>query len=328
MTKSTKYKNILKCLSYILIIAILIVLLSNPKANMDSFTIGITMWAKFVLPALFPILFFTSFLNLSGILFNSGKIFAPITKKCFHCSGIAGYIYLLSILSGYPVGAKATSELYQKRIISREEACRITSFASTSGPLFILGTVGAGMFGNIRIGVIILVSHLLGAFINGICFKNLYYKQKAPDIYIASYTESQNILEDAMLSSIKSILTIGGYISLCYLVISILRTYNILLPITSGINAIFGIDVNITNSILTGLIEMTSGIRELSLLGLNDNLLSILSTAIITFGGLSIFLQAYTYLRNFKINLKVYFLEKILHTIIATIICSILVFIF
>ena len=295
---------------------------------MTSFYEGISLWAKFVLPALFPILFFASLLNSSNVTRNIGNFLSPVTKKLFNCSGVSGYIYILSILSGYPVGAKATSEIYEKGIITQKEACRITAFASTSGPLFILGTVGVGMFGSMRLGVVVLISHLLGALINGIIFRNLYKKKNISNFTLPKTTKSANILEDCMLSSIKSILLIGGYIALSYMLITIVNSYNLLLPITTSLNQIFGLDINTSNAILNGLFEITKGIKELSILGLNENICAIISTGIISMGGISIFLQAYTYLAKFQIKIRLYLLEKILHTAISCAICSILVIIF
>jgi len=327
MSKSIKIKKLLTIFKFICISIIIFVLLTNPKANMQSFKSGIILWAEFVLPALFPLLFLSSLLNNSGIANKMGNIFAPITTKLFNCSGASGYIYLLSILSGYPVGAKATSELYQNNTITYDEACRITAFASTSGPLFIIGTVGIGMFNSVRIGILILISHFLSAIINGIIFRKLYHTKKNI-IKTNNLTLPNNILEHSMTSSINGILTIGAYIALSYMLISLISSYNLLLPISTTLNTIFGLDINISNSILEGLIEITKGAENISKLGLTNDTSAIITTGIITFGGLSIFLQAYTYLARFKIKLKIYFLQKILHTILSIIICSILTIIF
>lgn len=320
-----KYSSILQV--FLLIIALLLLIL-NPKINMQSFLDGIILWAKFVMPALFPILFLTSILNFSGLTIKIGKIFSPITTKLFNCSGVAGYIYLMSILSGYPVGAKITSELYEKNIISFAEASRITSFTSTSGPLFIIGTVGVGMFGSFKAGAIILISHILGAAINGILFRNLYTKNCYNQAKSLNSTKQDNILENSMLSTIKAVLIIGGYIALAYMIISLFEHNNFFYLIDSYLCDIFQFESGTISSILQGFIEITKGCHSLGLSHLSIQLKTIIACGIITLGGASIFLQAYTYLAKFRIKLKIYFLQKILHTAISITICSILVFIF
>jgi nucleoside recognition membrane protein YjiH len=77
----------------------------------------------------------------------------------------------MSVLSGYPVGAKLTADFYEKGLITKGQACRITTFTSTSGPLFIVGTVGIGMFHSAKLGIIILLSHFIGAILNGLIYR-------------------------------------------------------------------------------------------------------------------------------------------------------------
>lgn len=328
MTKSIKLKRLFAIIKYLLIITIFIILFVNPKVNMNSFYNGLKLWATLVLPALFPILFVISILNSTGISIAVGAKLSKMTKLLFNCGGASGYIYILSILSGYPVGAKVTSELYENKIISHGEACRITAFASTSGPLFILGTVGVGLFGSMRTGIIILVSHMLGALINGIIFRQLYNSSRYNTTSTLSVNPSGSVLENCMLSSIKSILIIGGYIAISYMLISIAEAYNIFSGLAGVVSSTTGLNGEIVEGILEGLIEMTKGVQNISMLGLSQNANALLGTGLITIGGLSIFLQAYTYLAKFKIKIRLYLLQKILHTALSIAICSILILTF
>jgi hypothetical protein len=184
------------------------------------------------------------------------------------------------------------------------------------------------MFHSTRVGIIVLISHFLGAFLNGVLFRKLHSKKDNLAYKLEMPKKNDNLLEDCMLSSIKSILIVGGYIALSYMIISLADSYNLFLPISTLFNQIFGISTDITTNILKGMVEMTCGIQQLSMLNLSENLNIILSTALVSFGGLSIFLQAYTYLASSKIKVKVYLVEKILHTIISVIICNILIVIF
>ena len=95
---------------------IILFLIINPNKYINSAFNGILIWAKAVLPSLFPFFFLTKLLTELGgikILANSLQKFM---QKCFHVNGIGSYVFLTSIMSGYPVGAKITSELYEKQI--------------------------------------------------------------------------------------------------------------------------------------------------------------------------------------------------------------------
>ena len=96
-------------------------------------------------------------------------------KKLYNCPSISSYILFMGIITGYPMGAKLCADCYEKNLITKEEIVRINSFTSTSGPMFIIGSVGIGLF-NPTAGIIIFVSHVLGALLNGLIYRN--YKRK------------------------------------------------------------------------------------------------------------------------------------------------------
>jgi sporulation integral membrane protein YlbJ len=230
-------------------------------------------------------------------------------------------VYAISAVSGYPVGAKTTAELYENKIISRGQACKITTFTSTSGPLFIIGSVGVGMFNNAKLGYLILICHILGAFINGIIYRNTFESSTKPLVY--SFTNN-NILEDNMYNSIKSILIVGGYVAIFYMLISMFNNYNLLYPFSKFLSLIFNCNINISSAIINGLIEITRGCKDLSVLQLTTKQALVISTGLISFGGISIFVQALTFLNKFKISLKYYLCSKLTQTLISIIIALIM----
>ena len=124
---------------------------------------GLLLWAGTVLPALLPFFFLTSLLSSAGIAESLSRGADRPMNVLFRQSGVSFFVFLTSILSGYPIGAKMTAELCKKGILSRSEGTRTACLCSTSGPLFVIGSVGTALFGDKRIGVAIYVSHLLAA---------------------------------------------------------------------------------------------------------------------------------------------------------------------
>lgn len=315
-----KKRNIV--LSVLVLIAI-VLLIINPQNNMNACLTGIQVWATSVLPALFPFFFFTKMLTELGFVEKLSSGIAPITKKLFHTPGISGYIYLMSILSGYPVGAKLTADFYEKNLISYGQARRIITFTSTSGPLFIIGTVGIGMFVNKTVGFIILISHFLGAILNGLVYRNVgYKKEKETPIKLLS-SPPNNMLEECMLGSIKSIFIVGGYVAIFFMVITMLNSYYILTPFNKLLEIItfHQIPSGAIQGFTNGIIELTRGCLDLSKVA-NGNLkmLTILASALVSFGGFSIHAQAFTFLKKINIKFSFYITQKITHTILSTII--------
>lgn len=304
-----------KILLSIFIIAIIILIILDPKPNIDACLDGILLWSTAVLPTLFPFFFLTTILTELNVTLRLSKLFFPITSRVFRTSGLSGYVYATSIISGYPMGAKTTADLYQKGYISSGQAYKITTFTSTSGPLFIIGTVGSKMFGQKSLGVLILLCHILGSFLNGLLYRNCFESEKPiSKIYTQS---SNNVLEDAMYNSIKNILVVGGYIAIFSMLISMIDRFNIFTPISSVFSLIFGVDKLTINAVLSGLIEVTSACFKLSALSISTKKALILCTGLISFGGASIHMQAYTFLKRFNMPIGFYLKSKVTQTIIS-----------
>ena len=129
------------------------------------------------MPSLLPFIIGANLIVSLKIVDILGILINPLTKKIFNVSGRSGLIFAISMVSGYPVGSKFASELRRENKISRYEGQRLVSFCSTSGPLFIIGSVGTGMLKNPHVGYIMLLCHYLASLTVGIIFRN-YGKEK------------------------------------------------------------------------------------------------------------------------------------------------------
>lgn len=318
MTNIKIKKNKLTNSLYVLMLIIgILLLLCLPSLSIDAFFMGIRIWATKVLPALLPFFILSKLLSYTNFISKLGNSLTPITQRLYGVGGISGYIYAMSAISGYPVGAKLTSDLYKNGSISSGQAQIITSFTSTSGPLFIIGTVAIGMFNNQLLGFIIIISHMLGALLNGFLYKsknNIHtLEHKIPT--------TTNHLGESMTSSILSIMTVGGFISLFYMFLQIFLQLNIFSPIINLLS-LFNISSSTSKGIISGLFEVTSGCLYLSQANLPPKVLAIIATFLISFGGLSIHAQAYTFLHDFQMSYKKFLLQKITHACISTIIAT------
>ena len=304
------------------ILFFIIILVISPKLCIEACFSGLNVWATSLLPALLPFFIFTKLLSELGVINTMSSVFSPITKKLYNTSGISGYIYLMSILSGYPVGAKLTCDLYKNNQIDIGQAHRIIAFTSTSGPLFILGTVAIGMFNNPKIGYVVIISHFVGALLNGLLYRKYLTKSPTVGVEKLEFNKSnKNILEETMYSSIKSILIVGGYVSLFFMIITVLNHYNILNPINFLICKLIPFaNPSVVSAISNGVIELTKGCLDLSTLNLTPKISATILSGLVSFGGISIFLQASTFLKSLNINLKYYFFQKITHTILSVLI--------
>ena len=321
--KKSAYRSII--LISIFLFIVIIFLIINPNKYINSAFNGILIWAKAVLPALFPFFFLTKLLTELGAVKLLANSMHKFMNKLFHINGLGSYVFLTSIMSGYPVGAKITSELYEKQLIDSSQAQRLVTFTSTSGPLFVIGTVGVGMFASPKLGFIVLISHFLGAFLNGILYRNHNY-DKTKNIHSEKFTISkidENILEKSMLSAINSVLIVGGFISVFFIFIDIFTDIGLIGAFSYTLGQIlylFGLNENYAFSIVTGFLEMTRGCYELSLSFTDLNIATVFISFIISFGGLSTHLQAMTFLQKCNIKMSFFLKQKFTHAIFASLI--------
>ena len=78
-------------------------------------------------------------------------------------------------------------------------------------------------------------------------------------------------------------------------------------------------------SIFSGIIELTNGLKNLSLLEAS-NFNIILASFLLGFGGISVMLQVYSVISKTDISIKPYFYGKTIQAIISGILTSIILF--
>ncbi len=302
-------------------------MLINPTYYLNSALNGLKLFSSSVLPTLFPFYFCSLLLTYIGAVKGVSRLGKKPMRILFNTPKESAYVLLMSMLCGYPVGASTTFELYEQGLLNTDDVKTISAFASTSGPVFILGTVGGAIFNDTRVGAIILISHYFGAIINGLIYtkrKNKTQSNEISTIKDIAFTRNKidNILSNAISKSTMNMLCVGGYIVICGMIIdtlSIIELPNLIASI---------MDSELSNTILSiiyGTIEMTRGIIACKNLA-DIHLSRALTSAIISFGGLSITLQNYTFLSKCKMTLPKILIRKITQCIISAIISYLLSF--
>ena len=167
---------------------------------------GISLWVVAVLPVLFPYFFFTAVLSSLKLTGKIAKKLSPITKKLFRTGGVSGYLFLISLISGYPSGAKGVSDAYSGGLLTKTEAERTSAFCSVSSPAFLISSVGAVMFGNRKLGVLLFFSNLISVCVVGFIF-SFYKRNDTPSQCNLQLKKVDNVLYESVYSSVISIFT-------------------------------------------------------------------------------------------------------------------------
>ena len=336
----------------ILFLAFTAGLLIFSKSNLPAVKNGLTLFATSVIPSLFPFFVATELLMHTNIVNYIGNLFNSFMKPLFNVSGKGAFALVMGIISGYPVGAKIAANFRQNNICSKEECERLLSFTNNSGPLFIMGTVGIGMFGNSTIGLLLFITHLLASFTVGFIFRFWKYNRKSkkikhqetqfnsstathlkthnentrsnnntPNSKMVSFYNLGEVMAESITNSISTILMIGGFVVLFSSIISILNASGITKLVTSTLSPIFSslrIDTSFIQGIFTGFLEITNGISIISNIHVKNISMNIIITSfLLGFGGISIMLQVLSIISKTDLSCKPYIIGKLLHGFIA-----------
>lgn len=323
-------KNIVKkhILSIIFLsFTLCLVIFSN--SNLIAAKNGLKLWAQNVVPALFPFFVATELLSYTNVAEKLSCICAKFMTPLFKVPGNAAYAFILGIISGYPVGAKIVTNFRLSNLCSKDEGERMLAFTNNSGPLFIIGTVGITLFKSSMIGILLLITHILSSITVGISlgfFKhrssnNSAITKPVNSIKIYNISNLGEILGNSILSASKTIISIGGFVVLFSVIISILSTshiMDILLIFCKPICSLLNINPNFIKSILVGLIELTNGVSLASSIPSKNLAINIIICAfLLGFGGLSILLQVLSITSKSDLSIKKYIIGKFLQGIIA-----------
>ncbi len=309
----------------LLILFVCIIFILNPELYSKSCLNAISVWTLKVLPVLFPFFVFTRIIvNLSEFKTNKmDKFFNNI----YRVPKFGFKIFLLSVISGYPMGAKLICTLNEQGIIQKKEAEKMMSFCSVSGPMFIIGTVGVNIFLSYKAGLIILVANIIAALINGLIYRKDKYVEKE-----VSYSgkKNDNILSSSVYDATLSILMVCAYIVISFLIIDVLINLHVIDNLSNAICTIFNCPQNFDTikSSIIGIFEITRGIIELNNVNISLTLKTIIASGLIGFGGISILLQSLSFLNQLNISTKTIVKQKTTQALLCLIITIPLAIIF
>ena len=285
-----KYKSlfivvIFACLSTSLIVF-------SGESNSGA-TDGLKLCYNVVIPSLFP---FTVF---SLIIFESGFFERLNINKNFE----ELFIFFLSIIGGFPVGAKIINNAYKRKNLTKKNAELMLGYCVSSGPSFIILSLGSQILNNKLIGYILFISNLTANLIIMITLSK--FKEINTEM-IKSKSGSKpfsEIFVNSTYDATLSIISICAYVTLFSTIISV-------------INKMFG--ENAIKKSLLPLLEITNGVT------ITDNIYYI--AFLMGFGGFCVHIQILTMCSDLKPNYLKFFAFRTLHGTLLIIITKLFLF--
>ena len=317
-------KNIIIC---ILISMLIILFILNIDQSITAALEGCKLWYSAILPTTFPFLIICNLLiSYDGISLYS-KFLGPLICKPLGLSQNCSFPIVASVLCGYPLGAKYCVNLYSMGYIEKDEYQRLLNIASNVGPLFLIGSVGTAILGNVSFGYILLVGNYISAIIIG-----LITKKKRTNLISSSLRshKSEKInfglaIKNSVENAINTIFSIGGFIVIFSVIISLVKNNHYVPIIFNQLEHILYLSSGTLYGLFLGSIEITNGCNILSILQLSLPIKLGIISFLCSFSGLAIIAQVSSFVSETNINFGKYIFFKIVQGIFSFIITYILV---
>ncbi|MDR2420781.1 MAG: sporulation protein [Oscillospiraceae bacterium] len=298
-------------------------LCAYPAESVDAARGGLALCANVIVPSLFPFFVLSSLVVETGVTRFLSRAAERVMRPLFGVGGGCAAAFALGFVGGYPVGAKTVISLYEGGECTKTEAERLLSFCSNSGPAFIFGVVGAGVFASGRIGLLLYLAHTAASVLVGIIFRGwggksgLGAARPAPPRKKKTFSAA---FAEAVRSSFLSTLNICGFVIFFTVFIRLLFLSGALPAISGLIGRLFaplGLGAGPAESLLTGVIEISSGVWTLK--GAAGHLTGSVAMAAFMLGwaGLSVHSQVLSFIGESGLSAGTYILGKLLQGVIS-----------
>jgi len=281
---------------------------------------GLTLCFNVIVPSLFPFFVLSSLVVDLGLAAYLGRAMEGLMRPLFRVSGSCAAAVALGFIGGYPVGARTALQLYQQGLCTKTEAERLLSFCNNSGPAFILGVVGAGVFGDSRVGLLLYLTHALASLLVGLLFRSYggreeHRKSAAPQAKPIQAVTVPAAFTGAVSRSLQSTLNICAFVVFFAVVLQLLSAYGVFNALAQLLSAA-GFQPEWARRLIAGLLELSSGVSSLQ--G-GTQLAGRVSMAAFMLGwaGLSVHCQVLSFLVDSGLSVKTYLAGKLCHGLIA-----------
>lgn len=293
-----------------------------PRESVAAARQGLRLCIDVLIPTLFPYFVLSSLMIGTGAARELGRLAEPVMRRLFRIRGVAAPALVLGYVGGYPVGAKTVIELHRSGELSRGEAERLLAFCNNSGPAFILGVAGAGVFASGRIGAMLYLAHVISSLIVGILFRGrgpMAIPERAKVVRSVSRPRFAAVFTDSVRGAFGGVIRLSGFVVFFTVLIRILLISG-LIPAAAGILgrllSPFGADAAWAERLITGMIELTSGVWSLRGAG-NAGPTVAMAAFMLGWAGVSVHCQTLSYISDSDLSARCYFTGKLLHGLIS-----------
>lgn len=265
---------------------------------------AIILCGKTIIPTLFPCMIACDML-LGGIQERKKEqpFLDSVTYFLFGVPSIGMTAFFLGALCGFPIGTKIAADLYKSKKITLQELNNLLTFSNNTGPAFLIAGVGGALFGSLKAGIFLYLIQILSAVLCGILFSFFSNRSTAsPDVPVRQEAREFSFVA-SVERSVRNVLTVSGFV--------------LIFSTVSGILSSF-IKNDDLLAFIYAFLEVGGACAEAARL-ISCSPLGAFSCACVAvnFGGLSVHLQAASFLQGIPYSFRRYIGAKLVQTVIA-----------
>lgn len=266
--------------------------------------------ASVIIPCLFPFFVVSFLISQLGLPVYLGAHLQTPMAMLFGTSGTGASVFILGILGGYPLGAAVIADLLRRGDLNRSEAAKLLAFCNNSGPAFLIGAVGIGVFRSAPAGLLLYAVHILAAVMTGLFLSGTRYSDTHTAPILISSANLSTALPESMSKAALQIVQICGYVIFFGAVTGTLEELGIFSALYGNLAAYSQLTLQHARCVCMGLMELGCGIGAMSGASLTPQALTV--CAFITgFGGLSVCMQTAGMLQGTGLPLRYHLLGRV-----------------
>ena len=301
-----KFKELLL---FVFVTITAVALLVNAPETMTTTREAIQSCATSVVPSLMAFMIVASFVSESSCGDLLGKILP--TRFLFNLPQNCGKAILLSMLGGYPCGAKMIANMLKKDEIDIKTAQRMLNFCINASPAYVISAIGIGLFGNAKIGAIIWLSHISTALLIGVIFRGKPAVEKAHHSIHLPIADS---FVKSVLDSTNTMIAISGFVITFSVTLTLLKQIGVATLVTNILNLLTK-DGSTSKALFDAFFDVVVGSE--TCLDCSPVTAVVLCAGAVSFGGMSILSQIAYLLSGQKMNFVQIILFRLVHAVLT-----------
>ncbi len=228
---------------------------------------GVSYCLYTLIPSLFPFMALSSFTIHSGLSNTIGKLLRPVIRFLFYLPGGAGSVIIMSMVGGYPVGARGCMSLLEQGVVTKQQAQRMLYFCVNAGPAFIISVVGGALLQSPRLGLLLFFSQIFAMLFIGAALgiAARLRKESCNTVPAAEQRRCPSPLVASALDACKGLMNMSAFVILFSALLSLLRAAGIAQGICQLLLRLH-IPAPAAASLLSLLTEITGGCADSAVL--------------------------------------------------------------